>query len=115
MLEPIQLTLGVRSLSWRLRVWATFGNVTDQRVVVPPQPGGVVDGVTDHVGMSFIPAVPGLPVQVETGGAFPYGVLLETDQLGRVVRHDGGAPVMRALQASIGPGEVVWAVFTGKH
>lgn len=94
----------------RLRVLTNYS--PEFAHTVAPDAGADVDGVVDLSGYTLFMAVPGYPAQVETGGAFAAGVLLQTDSNGRVVQHTTGVPVMRALEASTGAGQVVWAKFT---
>jgi hypothetical protein len=87
-----------------------------------PAAGGDVDAVTGvfYVGPTgrapdfwfyYFPAVPGHQVQVEAGGSFASGALLDTQADGRVVAHGTGKPILRALQAG-SAGQLIWAVFT---
>jgi hypothetical protein len=81
---------------------------------VAPAAGGVIDGVTCHIGSSTIhghPYIVGYPVSVEAGGAFSAGADLETLADGRMVTRTTGRIVMRALEASGGAGTIVWAGF----
>lgn len=85
--------------------------------VVAPSSGQDVDGVgctvigTTGRGNVYL-AHAGLPFAVEAGGSFSAGVNLQTDGSGRAVVHSSGTIVARALEASTGGGDVVWAVFT---
>jgi len=92
-----------------------------------PVAGGDVDGVCtratqlyhnpgppsfdEDITGTVIPAVPGLRVKVEAGGAFSSGASLVTDSSGRAVTGSGKV-VLRALEAASGAGAIVWAVFT---
>lgn len=77
-----------------------------------PSNGGAVDGVTGD-GTCWFPAHPGAIVNVEAADAFAAGVTLATDGNGRARPAVAGEHgVLRALQASAGPGSVVACVFT---
>ena len=56
-------------------------------------------------------AVPGLPVQVESGAAFSSGATLQSDSTGRAITWASGAKVARALEAASAAGQVKWVVF----
>lgn len=56
-------------------------------------------------------AVPGLPVQVESGAAFASSATLQSDGTGCAITWASGAKVARALQAATAAGQVVWVVF----
>jgi hypothetical protein len=100
----------------RLFVWGTVAS--NQVGFVAPAAGGRVDGCTPPSQANFGHcAVPGVIVQVETGGSFSAGALLETTNTGKVVQQSSGRVVMRALQASAGastPEDPIYAfcVFT---
>ncbi len=49
-------------------------------------------------------AVPGLPVQVESGGAFASGATLQSDASGRAITWASGPKVARALEAATAAG-----------
>lgn len=92
-----------------------------------PAAGADVDGMTDETWnytdpatgnpvsvppTQGVPAIPGLAVIVESGGAFASGANLQTDATGRAIVAGSGKVVLRALQASAAAGAFVWAVFT---
>jgi hypothetical protein len=82
-------------------------------VAASPGAGGAVDGVSIRGGKGGYLACPGFPFLVEAGGAFNAGASLATTSDGRAVEAGSGQVVVaRALQASSGAGQVVWAVFT---
>jgi hypothetical protein len=76
-----------------------------------PAAGVVVDGVGTPASAGY-PALPGLLVMVEAGGAFSAGADLQTDAVGRAVLKSTGIKVMRALEAASASGDIVQAVFS---
>ena len=56
-------------------------------------------------------AVPGLPVQVESGAAFSSSATLQSDSTGRAITWASGAKVARALEAATAAGQITWVVF----
>jgi len=52
----------------------------------------------------------GLPVQVESGGAFSSGATLHSDGSGRAITSTSGAKVARALEAATAAGQFKWVV-----
>jgi len=73
----------------------------------------IVDDPPAHTVTSLgLPAIPGLPFRVETGGSYSAGVALKTDANGKAVAQGGsGVIVATSLEASGGAGEFRWAVF----
>lgn len=72
-------------------------------VTLPAGSGGA------NQGMGYL-AVPGLPVQVESGGVFSSGATLQSDASGRAITFSSGARIERALQAATAAGQIVWVV-----
>ncbi|HEX5181476.1 MAG TPA: capsid cement protein [Gemmatimonadaceae bacterium] len=56
-------------------------------------------------------AVPGLPVQVESGAAFASGATLQSDSTGRAITWASGPKLARALEAASAAGQIKWVVF----
>ena len=55
-------------------------------------------------------AVPGLPLQVESGAAFSSGATLQSDSVGRAITRTSGVAIARALQAATAAGQITWVV-----
>ena len=55
-------------------------------------------------------AVPGLPVQVESGGAFSSGATLQSDASGRAITWASGPKLARALEVATAAGQIKWVV-----
>ena len=93
----------------------------------PPSPdnsvaGGDVDGASGpenlpgggpgHSTCAYV-ACPGWPFKVEAGEAFSAGIALASDTQGCAKRAVAGEVIVAiSLEASAGPGSLVWAYFT---
>lgn len=117
---PDSLTLGTTLTQFRLFRWsngtpgsaALCGSGVGADGVTMPNSAQYVSGVLTPQDPSFgYLATRGLPVRVESGGAFAAGANLQSDGIGRAIGYSTGPVVLRALQAASGAGEVVWAVF----
>lgn len=76
----------------------------DADAVTPAQGNGV------NQSQGYL-AVPGLPVQVESGGAFSSGATLQSDASVRAITWASGPKVARALEAATTAGQIKWVVF----
>lgn len=116
-LTPAYLLTGVSNGG---RGYVVQSATSDQVAAALPSTGDAIDGVSVDGDFTYgggntvggIPAIPGLPVQVqaENGGDFDDGDLLEVDGDGRFRTVTTGTPVARALEDG-GFAGFAWAVF----
>ena len=72
----------------------------------------VVDDPPAHTVTSLgLPAIPGLPFVVETGGSYSGGVALKTDSSGRAIAQGGSGVIVATALEAAASGQVKWAVF----
>lgn len=77
-----------------------------------PTAGGMIAGGIEEYSKGGIPAVPGIAIKLEAGGAFSTGALLATDAQGRVVAATGSQIIVaRAMETAAGTGSIVWCTF----